>query len=514
MKQLSILHLSDLHFGKHHRCAPADAGDARAGYPPLQDLILRDLDDERWDGEIWGPQEGDPDPLVVMVTGDLTEGAQHGEFKGARDFLEHLAQARALGRRIGKENLFAVPGNHDVVYDERDPAARLEPYCAFYGQLFRGVRPPVLPDEAENLTQVHDRSDEGLVVAEINSCLYVEKGTPDEKRGNVDMRAIRRLREQLAGIPGPALHGSVRVALLHHHPVLFPALLEPGRGYDAVANSHQLLKLLREFGFQVILHGHKHYPHVLTYDPDSAWAEQEAPAMVIAAGGSAGSRQLPAGGRACNSYNLIAVKWHPEAGMGRVRVVTRGLVATDGAGELAPDQWTWLTLRTVDRVLLHTGRGALRGAFTLVPRAEYWNGQPNAERDDAEEARKQQYGATRLNMVMSEVLPSLRPGQAFQVRVWLVPHADANGAPKPGWVPPVRVRWSAGPMFPTLECVPEPGAAAAAPMFAAAFDYWGPMAVQAQMSFEDGRVAYGYTYAGFPSGRAPARLEERPPAKA
>ena len=175
----------------------------------------------------------------------------------------------------------------------------------------------------------------------------------------------------------------------------------------------------------------------------------------------------------------------------------------DGAGELTPDQWQWITLRVTDRTLLQGSVRAERRRGTIVGRKTYWVSERDASRDVAETARKQQYEETHLNMVMSEVLPSLRAGQAYSVRVWIAPHMDEVGNPKPGWLLPKRVRWTAGPNFDVVECDREasgdytPGTA----MFEAGFDYWAPMVVQAQMFFDDGNVAYGHTYAGFPGHR-------------
>jgi 3',5'-cyclic AMP phosphodiesterase CpdA len=497
MRQLRIVHLSDLHSGRN-RTLPVDPRDAVEGYRPLEELIIGDLSDT-WTGEMWPPGNGAGSPLLAVVTGDLTDTAKASEFRTTNTFLNAIAATPVLGQAIGVKNVFVVPGNHDVVFTAEEPSDRWAPYCTFYGQLFRNERPVVPPDLARDLTQVHDRSADGFVVAEINSCYYVQKGTFDENRGNVDMAAIERLRKQLEAIPESSRRASIRIALLHHHPVLFPALVEPGRGYDAVANSHYLLKLLREFGFHLVLHGHKHHPHFLTYDPDSAWAEREVPAMVVAAGGSAASRELPVGARACNTYNVFTVKWHPEIEMGRIRMVTRGLIATDGSGEMEPGRWKWSTLRIVDRLLIQRPRRASHSSVRVHPRASYWAASPNADRDDAEKARQAQYADTHLNMIMCEVLPSLLAGQAYQARVWLVPHTDAEGRPRRGWIRPVRVQWSAGPFFDMVECLPEdPRGGSALSLFSAAFDYWGPMLIQAQIFFKDEPSAYAYTYAGFP----------------
>ncbi|MEZ5952199.1 MAG: hypothetical protein R3C12_24015 [Planctomycetaceae bacterium] len=60
--------------------------------------------------------------------------------------------------------------------------------------------------------------------------------------------------------------GKSILALIHHHPVLIPALVEADRNYDAVLRSGHLLNLLNKYGFHLVLHGHKHWPCTFTVD--------------------------------------------------------------------------------------------------------------------------------------------------------------------------------------------------------------------------------------------------------
>jgi 3',5'-cyclic AMP phosphodiesterase CpdA len=242
--------------------------------------------------------------LLFVATGDLTETAgvvDDTEFARAEAFLRPLAKGRAADN--GLQHLFVVPGNHDIVFDEAHSLERRwQPYCSFYNKLFEGMRPVILDRSAHKLSQVHDRTAEGYVIAEINSALYVAKGLPDAERGQVDARTVTNLTESLEVLRNAtptAFESAVRIAIMHHHPVLLPSLVEAERGYDAIANAHDLLRVLQDFGFHVILHGHKHYPQTFSYDPDYAWSTKAAaPGLLIVAGGSAGSSGLPPGTRA------------------------------------------------------------------------------------------------------------------------------------------------------------------------------------------------------------------------
>jgi hypothetical protein len=89
-------------------------------------------------------------------------------------------------------------------------------------------------------------------------------------------------------------------------------------------------------------------------------------------------------------------------------------------------------------------------------------------------------------MPVVEVFPSLMPGQGYEARVWLVPHRHHKESP-------IRVTWSAGPMFRRKVLGME-----AAPDFAVSFHYWGPMLIQVELEFADGHRARGYMYARLP----------------
>ena len=90
-------------------------------------------------------------------------------------------------------------------------------------------------------------------------------------------------------------------------------------------------------------------------------------------------------------------------------------------------------------------------------------------------------------MPVVEVMPSLVAGQAYEARVWIVPHQrHLENVPK-------RVRWSCGPKFDTVQLSREVDE-----HFCAVFSYWGPMLVQAELEFQDGTTSCVYVYARLP----------------
>jgi len=93
MNQLRILHLSDVHFGGHHRCSPEDPSHPRAGFPTLYELVVKDLSEGPFEHAAWRPGDDASNPLIIAVSGDLTEEAKYEEFAAAHQFLGRLGGA-------------------------------------------------------------------------------------------------------------------------------------------------------------------------------------------------------------------------------------------------------------------------------------------------------------------------------------------------------------------------------------------------------------------------------------
>jgi len=75
---VTLVHLSDLHFGRDCDLAMIDAVERLV--PTLE-------------------------ASAVVVSGDLTQRARHGEFQAARRFVDHMAKSVPV---------LTLPGNHDI----------------------------------------------------------------------------------------------------------------------------------------------------------------------------------------------------------------------------------------------------------------------------------------------------------------------------------------------------------------------------------------------------------------
>ncbi len=455
MNPLKILHLSDIHFGNHQFDPPLTPSGDNAdstGYPSLVDS-LKDVLAKMM-------------PNIVIISGDITQKAKSSEFKPATRLLAELAEI--VG---GPERLFLVPGNHDVIYTESDINARWTPYCDFYNNFFQlpqnisAKRNFISSNDPNRLTQVIDRSASlGLVVVEINSSTFVHRGSADEHRGQVTTDTISRIDDELAKLP--LLNNCIRLAVIHHHPILLPVFAEPGRQYDAVVNSGHLLRVLRRHGFHAIFHGHKHYPHVFSDDSLCSWDDGEHIPLIVIAGGSASvlHNELPNSPKRSNTVNIVTVKSTKNSA--RVLIETFGLNCFDSSGHMdLPQKWRWSLRRTIDRVIRRPAATSSKKATSLLNFSLGTDGCGEPERIAV-------YEKWRGNMPTAEIVPSTLSGQEYEVVFRIEPH---NRGPQDI---PLVVEWSAGPKFPIIRCE-----AGANPTFEARLHYFGGMLIQARMQF-------------------------------
>jgi hypothetical protein len=316
------------------------------------------------------------------------------------------------------------------------------------------------------------------VIVEINSCAFIKNDKKNENRGRLHAQSLLEIDKQLKSIPKTKLKSAVRIAVLHHHPILLPEFAEPARGYDSVIESSHLFSILKRFSFHAVVHGHKHQPLIFTYDIENQWVGTKPFPVQIIAGGSAGTSKLDSGPSVCNTYSLITITWNFSANDMRLTMDTRGLVTTDkNNNQLLPNEYKWQYLKRVDRRVWPTKPDTkiLQSYVQLNPKSE--------------KNRKSEYSRLRGNMPVLEIVPSVMPDQDYEARLSIIGHDSSESSREI----PDKVIWSAGPKFSKSRA--HETLAKNNPNFLTTFHYWGPMLVQATLYFKDGDIQETYIYA-------------------
>lgn len=199
-----LLHLSDIHFGPHHR-------------PNVAKGLLALLRERPAD--------------LVVVSGDLTQRAKAAQFQAARAWLDRIRDDLGIP-------VLAVPGNHDV------PAYRVlermtTPFRA-YREHFDETLEPTFEDEA-------------LFVVGVNSA-----HAWTQKDGRLSRAHLRRLDERLMRAP----RDKARIVVIHHP--LVPA--QRFDNQRVLFGADEMATLLARHGVELVLSGHLHQSFTLTSD--------------------------------------------------------------------------------------------------------------------------------------------------------------------------------------------------------------------------------------------------------
>ena len=253
---VDILHVSDVHFGRDAQLAQLEAIEDFA--PELK-------------------------PDAVVISGDLTQRARHGEFQAAHGFMRRLQQVAPT---------LVIPGNHDVQW-WKSPLHVLgrERLYTKYRRWF-----------GDNLTPVLEVP--GAIIAGALSAHGVAPGSltwnPNDMavKGHLPKSETERIREVFGSAArrlgsSAAKEGTARVLVLHHN--VLPGAISERMG---LAHWQDAQRRLRETGADVVLCGHDH-------QEGAGVAVQGLP---VSTAGTHTNRTR--GGRA-SVFNLVRI--HPDA---------------------------------------------------------------------------------------------------------------------------------------------------------------------------------------------------------
>ncbi|WP_437299044.1 HipA N-terminal domain-containing protein [Sorangium sp. So ce426] len=301
-KPVTLLHLSDLQFGPHHRFeGPSSPGS-------LLQRLRDDLDRLR--------EEDGTRPDLVLLTGDLTEYGMKSQFDQLLSFAHGLTEVTELPPR----RVVVVPGNHDVNWklceayfaeragNEERPLLpywpKLRPYAEFFARFYEG-QTGIQFTEAEPWT-LFEYPDLRVVVAGVNSAI-AESHRPEDHYGFVGEQQLRFFAGKLRPYKE---QGFLRIAAMHHDP------LHPGEVEAAKQDAKDLKGMLRPY-LNLVVHGHLH-------EEQLGWLDNDVPVLGI---GSAGVKVPERPPEVPNQYQIVQV--YPD----RLAYGTRAYV---------PDQKRWI----------------------------------------------------------------------------------------------------------------------------------------------------------------------------
>ncbi|HMG24684.1 MAG TPA: metallophosphoesterase, partial [Kofleriaceae bacterium] len=288
---VTILHVSDLQFGRHHRFS-----DDGGGFDTLLRRLCDDLDLLARDHGLA--------PDLIALTGDLAEWGMKREF----DQVAELAEGLLAHLKLAPDRALVIPGNHDInrnlcqsyflrcAGDGTEPRPpywpKWEPYLGLFGRLYRGVdRYRFTELEPWTLFEIPALR---VVVAGLNSTIH-ESHRDEDHHGFVGEPQLRWFADRLAEYEDK---GWLRIGIVHHNAVRRAAADD-----ENLRDADDLRELLGD-RLHVLLHGHTHQGRV----------EMLGPALpVISTGSAAVARDQRPGpspdepGETPNQYQIVRI---------------------------------------------------------------------------------------------------------------------------------------------------------------------------------------------------------------
>ena len=377
----TLLHISDLHRTSEPRLDNSELFSAIAS------------DATRWHNE------GIPRPDLVVVSGDLVQGSDvsssdpdsdiESQYIEVGDFLSQLAVEFVDSDR---SRVIIVPGNHDVhwgraknamaalpacpsgiaskalkansnlrwdwknqqayeISDEETYSSRYEHFQRFRLNFYEGVDSSRLQHHDENLV-FFEYPCLNLVVAGFSSWYGNDCFCPV---GDIDSASLSHSRRLLSQSKAP-----VAVAVWHHSIVGGPRVND----YMDQRIVHRLI----DFGFNIGLHGHQHFPDAAPFDlhlPNLT-------SMVVVGAGSlaVGNNELPMGER--RQFNIIEIDSNTNSVTVYVRSMsTSGIFSGSYRDDFGGNTFIKLRLPSSTRSTTVTPTQLLDKAFHAIATKNY-----------------------------------------------------------------------------------------------------------------------------------------------
>jgi 3',5'-cyclic AMP phosphodiesterase CpdA len=166
-------------------------------------------------------------PDHICVTGDLVNLGLEQEYKNSALLLRSLGPAK---------NISIIPGNHEA-------------YGRHYNDYIKRYWSPWLKDDmniaADTFPYVHIRGDHAFIgiSSAIPTWPFMANGYVSEEQCNALGEILVELEAQ----------NKTRVIMIHHPPI--SGLIQPRK---SLSKPYAFLDMVREFGAELILHGHAH----------------------------------------------------------------------------------------------------------------------------------------------------------------------------------------------------------------------------------------------------------------
>jgi predicted phosphodiesterase len=257
------------------------------------------------------------DPDYIVITGDFVNKPCDSTFKHAAEYLRELLTGSGFNFQT---RLLVIPGNHDVSFfpKKHEDDSRLRLYRNFLQMLFKES-----DTDTRKVREISVDTNHAAIFATLDSTLKSLVVTGAE--GEIGISQRRWLETEIDKLNklNVACKKYVKIALIHHHCIAIAGTPPSSEKFMQLLDAGDVLKTLDTLGFSVVLHGHKHFPHVTTHQ------RSDSSLMTVVGAGTTTCCFLEEQQQCGNNFNLLTL----SAALNELKVQ---LYKADGNGEFSP----------------------------------------------------------------------------------------------------------------------------------------------------------------------------------
>lgn len=239
---------------------------------------------------------------AIICAGDLANKSEDGSFKTAWEELN------LIKKKLGIQDLFCVPGNHD--HDSREKSGVFDPK-----HRIQFIQPPFPCDDLPTATHFwawhwcHIEREKCNVIL-INTSAFHGYGK-EYQHGRISTQASDQISDYVKSSKFP--EKSINLIVCHHHPIKMEHV-DVDYDIEAMDGGQYLLNKLEETnkGSWMVFHGHKHFPEIRL-----APATSSEGITILSAGSLSARLHEKINERTSNQFYIVKIDMDKTENMGR-----------------------------------------------------------------------------------------------------------------------------------------------------------------------------------------------------
>lgn len=221
----------------------------------------------------------------LLVAGDITNKIDQ------QGFTSGWAGSKKIQEKLGAKDIIVTIGNHDV--DINKKVCPEDPF--FIARTLSNDFPTTVE---KHWNEFYARgfyifTNKDAIFLNLNSCFF-HNNEKEAKRGKITEWQLEKLEKELTRYSKKTF----KIALTHHHPHAHE-YLKLGTD-DIMYNGGNLLNLLNNYGFDILIHGHKH-------DPQISYSQGSTNSLAVLASGSFSAISNRMLSNTKNTFHLITL---------------------------------------------------------------------------------------------------------------------------------------------------------------------------------------------------------------